>query len=154
MDIAQLIDDLKKIDWAISLVASIPLSVLANVLTPSYLSWRTRKSVNKRRARAADLQAELESIRRLKEVPSALAAENYIALFQTLTFLGLGSALAAFPIIDLLTSPFAALLFLMSVLSARQQYIVLRRCQRFVEYESAISERIAELNSAKHNLSG
>ena len=148
MNVTAILDGLKKIDWAISLLASIPLSVLANLLTPSYLSWRTRKSVNKRKARAADLQAELASIRRLKEDPGALAEENYMALFQTLTFLGLGSAFAAFPIIDLLTSPFAALLLMMSVISARRQYIVLRRCQRFAEYESAINEQIAALSSA------
>jgi membrane protein implicated in regulation of membrane protease activity len=149
MDATSILDGLKKIDWAISLLASIPLSILANILTPSYLKWRTRKSVNKRRARAADLQAELASMRRLKEEPGALAEENYIALFQTLTFLGFGSALAAFPINDLLSSPFAAVFFLMSVLSARRQYIVLRRCQRFAEYESSINEQITALSSSQ-----
>ena len=98
--------------------------------------------------RASDLQAELASMRRLKEEPSALAEENYIALFQTLTFLGVGSPLAAFPIFDLLTSPLAALKFMMSVLSARRQYIVLRRCQRFAEYESSIKEQISALGTS------
>jgi hypothetical protein len=148
MDVTSILDGLKKIDWAISLLASIPLSILANILTPTYLSWRTRKSSKKRRVRAADLQAELDSIRRLKEEPSALAEENYIALFQTLTFLGVGSALVAFPIIDLLTSPLAALNFMMSVLSARRQYIVLRRCQGFAEYESSIKEQISALGAS------
>ena len=148
MDFTLIIDGPKKIDWAISLLASIPLSIIADILTSTYLSWRTRKSSNKRSVRASDLQAELASMRRLKEEPSALAEENYIALFQTLTFLGVGSPLAAFPIFDLLTSPLAALKFMMSVLSARRQYIVLRRCQRFAEYESSIKEQISALGTS------
>ena len=148
MDFAAILDALKKIDWAVSLLASIPLSILANVLTPSYQSWRARRSVEKRKSRVSDLQAELANVRQLKEDPAALAIENNIALFQTLSLLGIGSALAAFPIIDIITSPVAALFFTMSVMSAQRQYKLLRRCQSFEEYEKSVNEQIASLNAA------
>ena len=87
-------------------------------------------------------------MRRLKDEPSALAEENYIALFQALMVLDLGCALAAFPIIYLLTTPFAALFSMMSVLSAPRQYTVLRRCLRFAEYYTLINGQIAALSSS------
>jgi hypothetical protein len=148
MDFSTILDTLKKIDWAISLLASIPLSILANALTPKLLSWKARRSLERRTSRASELTAELDAIRRLRDDPAALAIENSVALFRTLFLLGIGSALAAFPIVDIITGPSAALFFTMSMLSASKQYQVLRRIQGFEQFEKSIAEQIAALNAA------
>ncbi len=97
MDVTPLLDGPKKVDWDISFLASIPFSVLANMLTPSYLSWRAPKTVNKLRAQAVDLQAELASIRRLKEVPRVLAVENYMCSISNIDIPWIGLCLGSLP---------------------------------------------------------
>lgn len=145
MDIASILDSLKKIDWAISLIASIPLSILGNILTPTFQSWRARKSTERTQKRIDQLNAELEQVKHLNSDYQALSMQMYSALFKVLIFLGFGLALSSFPIIDLITQPVAALLFAMAVLSASKQYKLLRRSQNYAEYEQSIKVQIAEL---------
>lgn len=145
MDIASIIDSIKKIDWAISLVASIPLSILANLLTPTFQSWRARRSTEKTQKRIEQLKAELDQVRDLKDDSQALSLQVNAALFRVLTLLGVGLALSSFPIIDLFTQPIAALFFAMAMLTASKQHKLLRCCQNYADYEQTIKVQIAQL---------
>lgn len=142
---ASLIEAAKKIDWAISVLAAIPLSILANLLTPSAANWWARRSVTKLEKRREKLQAELVRVETLFSNPNLLAAEGQEVLFGTLMWLALGLALTAFPIIDFFTGPIAAVCFLSSYLRASMHLRVLQRCKNFSEFKAVITMQLESL---------
>jgi len=149
MDIIdEIIASARRIDWAISLLAAIPLSILANLLTPAVGNWWARRSTSKIAHRKDTLQLELTIIEGLQSSPAALAAEGQTALFTTLMWLGLGLAVSgAFSILDFVAGPIASYFFLSAYLRASRHLRLLERCKNFDEYKSQITTQIQALST-------
>ena len=146
MDIfTSLLDIIRRIDWAISLVAAIPLSILANLMTPAIANWMARRSKVKSQKRRKILEKELAQVEALVGNPILLTLEGQESLFFVLMWLGLGLLLNSVPIINLVTAPLAAICFLYSFLRAFKHVNLLRRCKNFPEYKADLCNQINSL---------
>ena len=145
--ISQLLENLGKIDWAISLLAGIPLAIISNLLTPRIQNWLSFRSESKKQKRYKVLEEELTKIKLLVENPEKLNYETYIAIISILMWLSIGSIMVAFPYIDILTSPFAAIFFLNAIMLAFKHISVLKRCRDYEQYLKEIKEELKQLGT-------
>ena len=145
--ISQLLENLGKIDWAISLLAGIPLAIISNLLTPRIQNWLSFLSESKKQKRYKVLEEELTKIKLLAESPEKLNYETYIAIISILMWLSIGSIMVAFPYIDILTSPIAAIFFLNAIMLATKHISVLKRCRDYEKYLKEIKEELKKLGT-------
>ena len=144
---AQLLDALGKVDWAISLLAAIPLAIVSNLLTPRVQNWISSRSETKKQKRYKMLEQELTRIKTFVENPEKLSYETFIAIFNILMWLSIGSVMLAFPFVDIFTSPIAAVFFLNAIMLANRHVIVLKRCRDYEKYLKEIQEELKHLGS-------
>ena len=137
----------REIDWAISLLAAIPLAVIANLLTPKFSNWVHKRSENRTKLKQKEIQFELERIHKYVMDQSSLQFETYSKIFRILFNLSIGSFLAAFPFLDIFTGPVAALFFLRALNIAYAQIRLLEKCRDFSKYESRMKAELSRLEN-------
>ena len=144
----EIINFIKEVNWALSLIAAIPLAVIANLLTPKVANWLGSKSVEKAKRRIADLQEELKKVYDLAHDPIMLSHENNIALFKVLGFIAIGSAMDFFGVLAI---PLGAVFHLSAFMMALKHISLLRNCQNFKAYESKTTDYIEKLEEQTSN---
>ena len=142
---SQLLETLGKVDWAISLLAAIPLAIASNLLTPRVQKWLSSRSETKKQKRYGVLEKELTKIKDFVETPEKLNYETYISIISILMQLSIGSIMIAFPFIDIFTAPVATLFFLNAILLANKHIVVLKRCRDYEKYLKEIQEELKQL---------
>jgi predicted RND superfamily exporter protein len=110
-----LLNSLKEINWAISLLAGIPLAVFANLITPKVANYLSRISKKRNHKRTSKIKSELEEVELLLKYPEKINLETAISIFKVLLIFGFASLLAAIPLMEIITGPLAALCFLYAV---------------------------------------
>jgi hypothetical protein len=89
-DIAQL---LASVNWALSLVIAVLLSIVANLLTSPIQNWLARKSTQRAERRVERLRGELVELERLAQSPLDLGLELAALAARVLIFLAFASAI-------------------------------------------------------------
>lgn len=141
-----LLDAIGKVDWAISLLAAIPLAIISNLLTPKVQNWLSTRSESKKQKRYSVLEKELKKIKLFVENPEKLNYETYIAIITILMWLSIGSIMLAFPFIDIFTAPIATIFFLNAIMLANRHILILKRCRDYEKYLKEIKEELKHLD--------
>lgn len=129
----------KQYDWVITLLISIPLSILANLFTDPFKQWLASRSQEQSKKRVQELERELRYLEELANDRKQLSIENTKVLLRTLIDIGLGGAVSSIIF-------FAGIIFyLMAVVEAYSHMRLLNRISDFNNYKSYIEQRIARL---------
>ena len=155
---------MNEINWLVSLLVAIPLSVAGNLLTPYVQNWWAGKSNKTARARLLVVEREFTQASRFAKDRSTLnsylliSVITIVVLFAlTNVLMGLVSTLMLTPIpVEMveyvrlaipITSLLTALLNIMAVVRATQAATVYRRVENFAQYESETNALLAKLRS-------
>ena len=135
----------KEINWALSLLGAVILSIIANLLTPIIQNKLAGRSTRRARRRLRELEADLSKV--------SLFALNrqqfYLHLahrgFLTLVLIGLGGAMAS--IIPIFSGFVGSIFYLMAVGNAMESSRLISKVSRFDEYKASIESQINEFKS-------
>ena len=97
----ELLNSLKEINWAISLLAGIPLAVFANLITPRVANYISKISKKRNNKRISKIKSELEEVELLVNNPEKINLETAISIFKVLLIFGFASLLAAIPVMEI-----------------------------------------------------
>ena len=147
--IDNIITAVKEINWALSLLAAIPLSIIANLLTPKVASWWSLRSHAKATRRAEALEIELEELRKLTTNNEEYTYTTHHNLFKVLYFIALGSAISSLAIGGIFSLSISALIYLRAFIIVSRQMDMMRQCKNFSEYEQKMKDEINLLKSRK-----
>jgi len=136
--IQKIVDWMKDVNWVISLLAAIPLSIAANLLTPKVANWWSQRSDSKKAKRREKLKAELERIRNIASNKETLHFENTLTLFKTLALIAMGGAAE-------MLDPISALFYLLAIIVIDRHITLIKQCKDFVEYEKQAQLQIDSL---------
>ena len=139
---------IKDVNWAISLIAAIPLAIVANLLTPKVADRLARRSKEKTDKRIDEIEKELNRVKEIASDKYKLAVETAIVLFKVLIFIALGGAIGA---IGMFAFPVAAVLYLSAFTYASRHIKMLVLCQNIAEYENERMKEIETLRTKSSN---
>lgn len=152
MMLEELIKSARQIDWAISLVAAIPLAVIANLITPNIGKMLSRKSKSMARKRAEMLKCELCEAKAAASNLNKVYLDSFILILMTLLFFVISSILIAIPGLQIITLPLVCLVF-MSIIEYIWKHIkLLKRCRDIEKYEIEINDAIGRLISKSESI--
>lgn len=135
-----------EVNWLISLLAAIPLSVLANLLTPSVQRWYAGRSQRAALARAAELKRRVDELRAIATDPGRLHLRGQQVTLRVLTYLLLGSAVGAvMPWAYEIAGPFSAFFFLQGFMVAFRHSRLVENVLRLNEVEAKLHTEISDL---------
>lgn len=160
-------EDLNKtmndINWLISLLVAIPLSIAGNMLTPLFQNWRASKSKNSAQKRLKVVEQELDQASKFSTDAGQLNTYLLVSLLGVIllfalpnVFGGVLSMLYAIPaIIDSAFGRFftafsgmlGALLNLMAVMRAEQALTIYHRVREFEKYKKETESLIEQLKA-------
>ena len=86
---------LSQINWIISFIVAIILSILANLFTPNIRNWLAKWSESRSSARIEEMKSDLEEISKYKDSPSMLSLLTSQSILEVLLFFSLASAIAS-----------------------------------------------------------
>lgn len=159
-------DDLNKfmneINWLVSLLVAIPLSIAGNLLTPLFHNWKAGKSKRAAKARLTTLEKEIAQAKRLASDLNRLNTYLLVSLLTVILFFALPGVFGGFvSVLFILPSSmdggilprfigassgmFSALFNLMAVVRAIEAVKVYKRVANFSNYEietNALIERL------------
>ena len=153
-----------QVNWIISLLMAILLSIIANLVTPSIRNWYAKFSKKRSSARVEVLKSELEEISKYANSPSELSLLVSYSILQVLVFFSIASAIATLAT----TMPFMAenmsystqfimeifsplyyllssLFYLLGVFMAQKTLRIISRIRNFDKYKSNIEKSIISL---------
>ena len=161
-----LMDFFSQVNWIISLLMAIILSIIANLVTPNIRNWLAKWSESRSSARIEELRSDLEEISKYVDSPSKLSLLISYSILEALIFFSIASAIAslgtAMPLM-LYTSNFklyepkyleviyllaSSLLYLLGVMRAQKVLKITRRVRYFDKYRSEIGKSIASLEKS------
>lgn len=153
-------ETLKQINWLVSLVVGIALSILANLLTPYVQNWLATHSTGRALKRIGELEEELKEVSFYAESPAELSAYLLSSIMRLLVYFRMASAFATLgslpsaimPMIYEIAGPIYALiglmsslLYLLGVIRGQRVLRVVQRVRRFPEYKKEIDDMISSL---------
>ena len=160
----EFLDIFNQINWIISLLAGIILSIIANLFTPSIRNWLAKISKSRSSARVEELKLDLEEISEYANSPSKLSLLISHTIIQVLIFFSLASAIASLgtampfmlwsvdvrfyeaeyisPLYLLLSS----LLYMTGVINAQKISRMITKVRNFDEYKSKMEKIIISLD--------
>ena len=150
-----------QVNWIISLLMAILLSIIANLVTPSIRNWYAKFSKKRSSARVEVLKSELEEMSKYANSPSELSLLVSYSILQVLVFFSIASAIATLatimpfmaenisystqfimeifsPLYYLLSSLF----YLLGVFMAQKTLRIISRIRNFNKYKSNIEKSI------------
>ncbi len=156
---------MNEINWLVSLLVAIPLSIAGNLLTPLFQNWKASKSKTWAAARLCVVEREFKQASRLAADNGKLNTFLLVSLISIIVlfalpsvFGGFASALFAFPeamgdtfLLRLVggTSGMGSALFnLMAIIRATQALTVYRRVRNYAEYENETNALLERLRSS------
>ena len=151
---------MNEVNWLVSLLVAIPLSIAGNLLTPRFQNWRSRKSRTSALRRLATVEKELKQAERLASNPSYLNSYLLVSLLAVLVLFSISNVINGFFTV-LFTAPAPtgrlailvgaisgmanALFNLMAVIRASQAMTVYQRVQDYKNYSSETAQTIEAL---------
>ena len=141
----ELLNSLKEINWAISLLAGIPLAVFANLITPRVANYISKISKKRNNKRISKIKSELEEVELLVNNPEKINLETAISIFKVLLIFGFASLLAAIHVMEIITGPLAGFCFLFAVDTTVDQMTKFINCRDYERYKSDTDEILARL---------
>jgi hypothetical protein len=126
-------------NWLVTLLISIPLSILANIFTDPFKQWLAGRSQEQSKKRVQELERDLRYLEELENDRERLSIENTKVLLRILIDIGLGGAMSSFVFI------IGILPYLMAVVEAYSHMRLLNRISDFNNYKSYLEQRIARL---------
>jgi hypothetical protein len=157
-------DTLKGINWLISLLAAIPLSIAANLLTPFIRDWFARRSSQKAATRLEEIEKELVFVSEMAASERELLRFVLWSLLRVLVYFAMASAIATLgsmpwaimPIRSDIVGPafaavgaISAMLYLLAVLRGNDAAKVLWQVRHFEKYKADIEARMAKLGAVR-----
>lgn len=151
-------DQLNSSFW-LGLAAGIPLSILANLLTPRAQQWLARRSSSKAANRVSILKAEIENLERLVSEPGRLQTYLLESVLGITLLISMFAVLAgtAFAIGSLFPG-FARLLPLGQLLVVCGAIVVSKECiealrkssraRNIEEYRAKVKSQLSELDTS------
>lgn len=87
-------ETLKDINWLVSLIVAVPLSIAANLLTPYIRDWYAKRSSERAKKRIAEVEAEHKEISLYLESKDGLILLLLSTILRVLVMFSLASAIA------------------------------------------------------------
>ena len=87
---------MNEINWLVSLLVAIPLSIAGNLLTPAFLNWRARRSKTAATKRLEVISRDYAQIQRFATDPMQLNTYLLLALLSSLLLFAIPAAIAGF----------------------------------------------------------
>ena len=153
-----------QVNWIISLLMAILLSIIANLVTPSIRNWYAKFSKKRSSARVEVLKSELEEMSKYANSPSELSLLVSYSILQVLVFFSISSAIATLAtimpfmsenisystqcIIEIFSPLYyllSSLFYLLGVFMAQKTLRIISRIRNFDEYKSNIEKSIISL---------
>lgn len=131
---------LSQVNWWVSLFAAIPLSIIANILTPYVQNWLAKKSTKKAQKRLKELQSELDTVSDFVNNKDSLHLHLTRSFFIVLIFIGLGGTISYIPFVG-------SVFYLIAILRAVDSIQLTKKVQDFDNFKSIIESQIAEIKS-------
>ena len=132
---------IKDINWVIALLAAIPLSITANLLTPVARNFLARRSQVRRTGRIEELRAELTRIQEYKKDPASFYNATFVSLFRVLIFLALGGFMSS--AIFFLGAP----IYLIAVMEAWRHIRIMTNLRDLDHYSEEMAESIRAMEA-------
>lgn len=137
------LDYIKEINWAISLFASLPLSIAANLFTPLIQRWLSSRSAVRAKHRIDDLQTKLHIIKVRTQNRELLQLETNIVLLRVLVYLGLG--IVASSLVPILGAAIGMVFIASAFFDAEKHMLLIRRVMQYDGYKASLDSEIARL---------
>ncbi len=142
-----MLDWFKEINWVLSLAAAIPLSIVANLLTPKLQNWLAKRSTEKAAKRLADLESELDRITSFKNEKELLLHETIYVILKVVVIIGIGNAITSIPFTYIITDPIGAVIYLVGIMAGISHLALITKVKRFDEYQKTIEAQKESLRS-------
>ncbi len=145
------------VNWLVSLLASIPLSILANLLTPRLKNWWGRQSLSRSRHRISQLESDLARIAKYASSASELSLFLSASILRFLFLFAFASAATALgtALLPTVFGPFSSLIvalatgfYLSSGLLAADALETLRKVRDFEQFQASQNKIISGLKAA------
>jgi len=136
---------LKETNWALSLLAAIPLAIIANLLTISVRNWLARRSAIKAKKRLKELEDDLKKAETYIDDREKLYLFLARGIFSVLIFIALGSAMSS--IMPLLSGPIGSIFYLVAILRAYQCLNMVKNISNFDKYKGEILSQINQMKA-------
>ena len=161
-----LLELLSQINWIMSLLMAVLLSIIANLFTPSIRNWLAKMSDNRSSARVEELKLDLEEISKYVISPSKLSLLISHTIIRVLIFFSLASAVAtlgtAMPFVlwnvsirsagleyaSFLYLLISSMLYLLGVASGQRVSRLIYKVRNFDEYKSKTEKIIISLEKS------
>jgi len=144
MESYTLIEWMKEINWILSLIVAIPLSITANILTPRFQNWFAKRSTEKTTKRLSEIKEQLSEVERFQNDTLGLLHETVRITLKVIIFIGIGNAITSIPIpmAYLIVDPIGALLYLIGITSGIRHLSLISRVNNFDGYYKEINAQI------------
>lgn len=131
------LDWISEVNWWITLLAAIPLSIIANILTPIVLNLAAKRSIKKSHKRTKELQNEIDTITNFVNNKESLYFHLTRSFLIILILLGLGNAIYGV----------GTIFYLMAIIKAWNCIQLTKKVQYFDDFRTNIESQIAEIKS-------
>ena len=154
---------MNEVNWLVSLLVAIPLSIAGNLLTPRFQNWRSSKSRRTAERRLATVEKELRQVEKLSSNPSHLNTYLLVSLLSVLVLFSFSNVVSSFFSVlfvaptdsHLLARLFGAMsgmanaLFnLMAIIRASQALTVYQRVRDYPTYSIKTQQVVETLRQA------
>lgn len=149
------LERLREINWLLSLLAAIPLSIAANFITSWLQGWLARRSAVRARRRVRRLEADLAELGGYRQDPLRLTVVLQEAVVRLLLYVALASATATLGALpetlvpetsSIVLSATSALLYLLAVLRAMNVLRLVSRVRQYEAFQREVEAEVRTLN--------
>ncbi len=137
---------LNEIDWGITLLAAIPLSIAANLLTPVVQTWHSGKSKKKTDERLIKLRRRLEKVKEYKSDSEALYQETLLVILRCILLIGVGGAITSFPYLYIVTGPIGTMAYLIAITTGWSHMQIMAGIRDYERYVSEAEKEVSSLS--------
>ena len=146
-------DELSNINWVISTIGAVVLSILANLLTGPVQDWLAKRSDRRSENRAKELRAQFEEVADLVHSPTKFYLTILVLVVKVLLADLVASLLSnilyavvfQFRAGSILVPFTTALVYVVGINYAYKALRLIGRVRNFSKYENEIASRIASL---------
>lgn len=137
-----------EINWLVSLLVAIPLSIIANLLTPRFQNWLGRRSKKNALTRITQIETEVAEIAALAADPNKVQRRTLYSIVTILTWFSVGSLPIfyqagvfltplgfGFEIAYAIGGGIGSVFYLMAILHGQRTLSLLRRVDNFASFE-------------------
>ena len=155
---------MNEINWLISLLVAIPLSIAGNLLTPIFLNWRARRSKRAATKRLREVSRDYLQIQRFANDPMRLNTYLLLALLISLLLFAVPAALAglgsmirvlrpdassqAVSVVTFVAGFTSAVLNLNAVIMIARTISICQKARNFERHQPLFEAQIEELKSS------